>query len=446
MSWLLRYRIQLYIRNSIWFVPALSIVAGLVAVALLTRYERVEGLEMNVSRETARSIVGTVAASMFSLVVLVSSAVLVAVQLASAQLTPRIIAMIYRNPMRKFVLAAFVFTFTFSVGLLVRLESGVPLLTSYIAAYGFLFNLALFLYFIDSMGKTLRPSSALRAVALMERDVIRTVYQRRLDEHMSGPPTPVKNLGTKPGRIVLNTVDGVLLAFDMKGLVSLAEQSNCLIELIPQVGDFVAAGEPLFCIFQGGEFMADDRLRNSVAFGAERTVEQDPLFAFRIMVDIASKALSPAVNDPTTAVLAIDQIHHLLRDVGSRYLAQGWETDSTGQLRLVYRTPSWDSSVHLAITEVRQYGRDSMQVMRRLRAMLENLIETLPDLRRPLLYRELNMLEGASKRAFPEPEDQTFAEIGDRQGIGGSRVDLRTGEPYQSDGVSPIPSGGSGAA
>jgi uncharacterized membrane protein len=446
MGWLLRYRIKLYIRNSIWFFPALSIVAGLVTVALLTRYERAQGWEMKVSRETARAIMGTVAASMFSLVVLVSSAILVAVQLASAQLTPRIIAMIYRNPVRKFVLAVFVFTFTFSVGLLVRLEGGMPLLTSYIAAYGFLFNLALFLYFIDSMGKTLRPSSALRTVAQLEREVIRTVYQRRLDKHMSGPPAPIRNLETKPGRIVLNTVDGVLLAFDMKGLVSLAEQSNCLIELIPQVGDFVAAGDPLFRIFQGEEFMADDRLRNSVALGAERAAEQDPLFAFRIIVDIASKALSPAVNDPTTAVLAIDQIHHLLRDVGNRYLAQGWETDRTGQLRLVYRTPSWDSFVHLAITEVRQYGRDSMQVTRRLRAMLENLIETLPDRRTPLLYRELNLLEGAAKRAFPEPEDQTLAEIGDSQGIGGSRGDLRPGEPLQSDGVGPIPSRSSGAA
>jgi uncharacterized membrane protein len=446
MGWLLRYRIQFYIRNSIWIFPALSIVAGLVAVRLLTYYERVQGWEMDVSRETARAVMGTVAASMFSLVVLVSSAVLVAVQLASAQLTPRMIALIYRNPARKAVLAAFVFTFTFSVGLLVRLEGGVPWLTGYLAAYGFLLNLALFLYFIDSMGKTLRPSSALRNVALIGRDVIRSVYPQWLNEQNSRPPEPIKDFEDKPRRIVLNTADGVLLAFDLKGLVSFAGKSNCLIELVPEVGDFIAAGDPLFRIFQGGEDLAEDTLRNSVVLSQERTVEQDPMFAFRIMVDIASKALSPAVNDPTTAVLAIDQIHHLLRDVGSRYLAEGRETDGAGRLRLVYRTPNWENFVQLAVTEVRQYGRESIQVIRRLRAMLENLIETLPDIRAPLLYRELSLLEGSSKRTFPDLDDQMLAGISDLQGMGGSRSEHRQRGRVQTDGADSIASRSSGAA
>ena len=121
MSWLLRYRVRSYLSNSLWIFPAASIFAGLASVALLTRYERAMGWEADVSLETARAVMGTVAASMFTLVVLVCSTVLLAVQLASAQLTPRIIALLYRQPMRKLSLSAFVFTFTFSVGVLVRL-------------------------------------------------------------------------------------------------------------------------------------------------------------------------------------------------------------------------------------------------------------------------------------------------------------------------------------
>lgn len=143
------------------------------------------------------------------------------------------------------------------------------------------------------------------------------------------------------------------------------------------------------------------------------------MFAFRIIVDIASKALSPAINDPTTAVLAIDQIHHLLREVGNRYLAEGHERDHAGRVRLVYRTPNWEDFLHLAVTEIRQYGRDSIQVMRRLRAMLENLIDTLPARRTPLLRRELELLQQSSKRAFPDMDDQVLADIGDLQGMGG---------------------------
>src|SRR5205823_15013784 len=80
-------------------------------------------------------------------------------------------------------------------------------------------------------------------------------------------------------------------------------------------------------------------LHHSVAVGQERTMEQDPAFAFRIIVDIACKGLSPAINDPTTAVLALDQIHHLLREVGRRHLDDERVRESSGRVRLVYRTP-----------------------------------------------------------------------------------------------------------
>ncbi len=429
MNWLVRHRIQLYVRNSIWIYPSFAIVAGLIAVSLLSRFERFLGWHSNLDPETARTVMATVASSLLTLVVLVTSAMLLVVQLASAQLTPRIIAFVYRNNTRKLLLSLFVFTFTFSVGVLVRIEDSVPLLSGYFAAYGFLLNLALMLYFIDGVGKTLRPSSVLRVVGLSGREVIAAVYPRRLDEQQALSPEPIAALDGKPDRIIMNLVGGSVLAFDLKGLVSLAEQSDCLIELIPQVGDFVAAGDPLFQIFEGGGDLSDEVLRKSVALGQERTLEQDPMFAFRVIVDIASKALSPAINDPTTAVLAIDQIHHLLREVGNRYLAEGRERDRAGRVRLVYRTPNWENFLHLAVTEIRHYGRDSIQVMRRLRAMLENLIETLPARRTPLLRRELELLHQSSKRAFPDMDDQVLADIGDLQGMGGVREEICAPSP-----------------
>src|SRR5688500_15066449 len=129
MSWLDPYRFKLYIRHSIWIFPALSIVVGLIAVMLLHRIERTMGWELTVSQETARLVMSTVATSMFTLVVVGTSAVLLIVQLASAQLTPRIIALVYRDNLRKLSLSVFVFTFPLSVGVLVRIETRVPLLT-----------------------------------------------------------------------------------------------------------------------------------------------------------------------------------------------------------------------------------------------------------------------------------------------------------------------------
>ena len=149
-------------------------------------------------------------------------------------------------------------------------------------------------------------------------------------------------------------------------------------------------------------------------------MRQDPLFAFRIMVDIAARALSPAINDPTTAVLAIDQIHRLLRYAGGKNLDNAHVHDGAGKLRLVFPTPDWEDIVDLALTETRQYGASSIQVARRLRAMLDHLIERLPQARTAALRQELDLLEKSVARSFADPEDRRRANIGDFQGLGGS--------------------------
>lgn len=422
MNWRQRYRLLLYFRNSLWILPTASIVIAVVSVAILTRYEESIGSTTSVSAEGVRAIMSTVASSTFTLVVLVSSAVLLAIQLAGAQLTPRIIAMVYRSPYQKLAFSIFVFTFTFSAVVLARIDKSAPLIASYVAAYGFLLNIALFILFIDNLGKMLRPSSAVRAVALSGRAVIRAAYPETIEED-TPPPVEIKTITNEKPRTVLSATDGSLLAFDLKGLTVLAQRYDCVIELVPEVGQFVAEGDPLFRVYGGSEGPSEKSLRNSVAKGEERTPEQDPLFAFRILVDIASKALSPAINDPTTAVLAIDQIHHLLRDVGKRYLGDGRATDQAGKIRLIYRKPNWEDFVLLAITEIRHYGRDSIQVQRRLRAMLTDLVETLPARRAGILTAELALLASSSKRTFQDIADQNLAEAGDLQGIGGSYED-----------------------
>ena len=189
---------------------------------------------------------------------------------------------------------------------------------------------------------------------------------------------------------------------------------------MPQVGDFVATDEPLFVLYGGATAIDDRILQTTVAFGSERTMEQDPLFAFRIMADIALKALSPAINDPTTAVLAIDQIHRLLRVVGKRQLRGETINDERGQCRVIYRTPNWEDFVHLACTEIRSCGAGNVQVARRLRAMLDNLIASLPPHRHGALEEERRRLERVLEPLYSLPEDLALARIPDSQGLGGS--------------------------
>jgi uncharacterized membrane protein len=378
------------------------------------------GWEASVSSEGARALLSTLSASMFTFIVFVFSILLLSVQLASAQLTPRVIALFYRSPVLKYSLTFFVFAFTFSLAVLFRIGDSVMQISLWIAGYSCLASIGIFLYMIDNVGKSLRPISLLNLLGGKGQEVIMDVFPKPFTGKEDNTAYISETENRTSLRIIETRHTGVVLAFDLAGLVALARRTNCLIELVPQVGDFVTAGDPLFKLYKGGESIPDYLLQHAVAIGQERTMEQDPGFAFRMIVDIASKALSPAINDPTTAVLALDQIHRLLRLVAFRQLATGQAYDATGQLRLIFRTPDWDDFLSLAITEIRQYGKDSLQVVRRIRAMLENLIAIVPSQRAESIRVELEVLSRGNDHEFYHPEDRLLANSADSLGIGGS--------------------------
>jgi uncharacterized membrane protein len=212
---------------------------------------------------------------------------------------------------------------------------------------------------------------------------------------------------------------GAVLGFSPADLARVARAADAVVELVPQVGDFVAPGDPLVRV-AGGKPVDEAAVRGCVAVGAERTLDQDPRFAFRILADVANKALSPAINDPTTAVLALDQIASLLRFLGNRRLDEGVVRDESGAARVVYGTPDWPDFVMLAVSEVRHYGAGSIQVDRRLRAVLEHLIRELPAGRHPPLREELDLLGRAVEWGFRDETDRKRAGVGDPQGVGAS--------------------------
>jgi uncharacterized membrane protein len=225
----------------------------------------------------------------------------------------------------------------------------------------------------------------------------------------------------KPDRIIRHRgTSAIILAVNVQDLVAEAQRIDAVIELAPRVGDFVPSGEPLFIVHGGTGNVEERRLLGAVALGPERTIDQDSTFAFRVIVDIAIKALSKAINDPTTAVLAIDQLHRLLRMVGGRHLREEQVVDDAGQLRVVFPTPNWDDFLQLAFSELRLYGTENFQVARRLRAMINNLMQALPESRRPSLRIELELLDRSIEQNYLFPEDRALARTPDMQGLGGS--------------------------
>jgi uncharacterized membrane protein len=213
---------------------------------------------------------------------------------------------------------------------------------------------------------------------------------------------------------------GVVTSFDRRALVDAATRAGAVVELVPGVGEFVGPHEELLRV-HGGR-LDETQLARLVEIEDERTIEQDPAFAMRIVVDTAIRALSPAINDPTTAVQALDVLEVLVRDLAGRDLEASLARDAAGDLRLVWPTPSWDDVLDLAFEEIRDYGAGSVQICRRLRAVLEDLLASTPPERHPAIEARLGRLDAAVQNAFPEgsPELAT-AMVADPTGLGRAR-------------------------
>jgi uncharacterized membrane protein len=165
-----------------------------------------------------------------------------------------------------------------------------------------------------------------------------------------------------------------------------------------------------------------------VALGDERTVEQDPSFAIRIMVDVANKALSAAINDPTTAVQVIDHLGEVLRVIGGMDLSRSqWTSEHEASIGVVLPIRSWEDYLTLAGTEIRCYGASSIQVMRRMRALLEELHDEVREEHRPAIDEELARLDATVARSFGESVDIDRARVADPQGIGGRSGEVTRG-------------------
>ncbi|MGA9092370.1 MAG: DUF2254 domain-containing protein [Bradyrhizobium sp.] len=425
MNWNRLYGLRSYLESSLWVVPFIAIPLALVLVRLLDRLDAwLSWSLLNFNSTGAQVLLEAFVTATLSFVVFTFGSLLVAIQVASAQMTPRIIATtLLRNDVVRYTVGLFILTLMYALSAQNRMGGDVHQLVMLVATVLGIFSFAAFFYLIDYASRLLRPISILSNVGRDGLSVIESVYPDQTRGPDVREPESLR-LGNPDGVIRHQGTSGIVLAANLKLLLEEAVRLNGVIEFVPEVGDFVAVDEPLFNLYGGARLIDEETLRASVAFGSERTMDQDPTFAFRIVIDIALKALSPAINDPTTAVLAIDQLHRMLRMVGNRHLRTDETLDKSGQLRVVFRTPNWEDFVHLAFSEIRSCGSNNLQVARRLRAMIENLVHTLPAHRHAALLVELGLLDREIEKHFIYPEDFALARIADAQGLGGHSVEI----------------------
>ena len=408
------------LRTSLWFIPLAMVVLASLVAELLVRIDRSEHAPIfgfHGDASSAQDLLATVAASNLAMTTLVVSITMVALQLASQQFSPRVMRTFFRDTGTKVALGIFLGTTVYALLVLRVVTPGnlrepefVPTVSVSVAFGMMLCSLGTFLYYLNHVAHAIRAVHIIDAVSAETRATIRT---SELGDDRLGPgdwpegPSVLRLGSAKP--------PGAIISVDEDDLLALAAARRVRVQLVPRVGDYLPSNAPLAEVWpdepgQEPRITAVE-VAAFVGLGRERTMRQDVAFGFRQLVDTAIKALSPAVNDPTTAVQVLGRIHDLLRRLAILPDHTSVRRDASGTARLLLSVPSWDDLVALACDEIRQFGASSIHVHQRMRAMLDDLELAVGEgsPRLAALERQRLLLDRAADRVFPDPEDRESA-------------------------------------
>ncbi|MEV1281650.1 DUF2254 domain-containing protein [Modestobacter sp. NPDC049651] len=411
-------RLQRFVRSSLWLLPLGCLAAGVLLAVGALAVDRATGYRLVPQSLTgtpsdAQTILSSFATAMVSLTSLVLTVTLVAVQLAMGQFSPRIVGALLDDRFNQLAIGLFGATFLVAVLTLREVRGsdtgivpGLSMLLSYVLMLASIVALVLF---VHHAGQGLRVAGLIDLVG----DRSRAFIVREHGDVPAAAGSPSDVLAARPGNIV---------RVDRPALVAAARRADCVLELVPVVGDFVVGGAPLFRVRStdgepAARLGAADVTRH-VLLGPERVHTEDLAYGIRKLVDIGVRSIAQPFNDPTTAVQALHRLHDLLRQIAPRPLPCGEHRDADGVVRLVERTVSWDGYVRLAFDEIRLAGASEPQVTRKLCAALADLKGVAPPDRQAPLDRQLRLLDAAVRRAHDDEEDVLSALTPDTEGIG----------------------------
>jgi uncharacterized membrane protein len=423
MSWSTGFRLRQYLKGSLWVLPLVAAVLGAVlggGEVLLDKSVHLPAYWTYTS-STASTLLSAIVGSTAALTGFVVTVTVLVVQMATGTFSARYMRLWYRDRLLKGLLAILVFTLTFSFSLLRRVSNDyVPNLGISIAGILLVVCLVVFLIYLDQVLHRLRPV----AVAALVAGYVRRDFKRSEEALAAAPDVywgKVARDREDRSLEVHSAKPGAIQAIDVRGLLHWARRHRALVAMCHGPGDFVPAGAKLIEVYGGDSGPeAEQRLLGMIGLGSERTIEQDPAFGIRIMVDIADLALSPAVNDPTTAVQVLDHLGDVLALIGQTDLSRSpWREEPGITTGLVIPVRTWEDYLTLGVTEIREYGSGGIQVMRRMRAVLEQLREQVRPEYRPAVEGELTRLDATVARKFGDSVDLDRAGTADAQGIGG---------------------------
>jgi uncharacterized membrane protein len=380
--------------ESLWLWPAVAAIGAWVAGALasrhLTSFVLHQGL-FPTDLDDSRTLLATIAAALLTFTGVVFSITLVALQMASTQYSPRVLRTFMRKPITKLALSTFIATFVYSMTLLASVGSNhAHTVAQGAVALAYLLVLASVLVFVVFVHSTVRSMRVSYLVEAVFHETLGSVRHAHLPAS-AYRDAPEPSFQPAPAVLRFDHKDAVLDGLDTRALVALARRSGCVLRVRVPVGTFVTRGFDLFEV-HGGHAPRDAEVLAALHSSPVRTLYQDPSYGVRQLVDVGCRALSRAVNDPTTAVQVLDRLQALMRVVAVQPDPSGAYVDDAGDVRLVVPNPGWDRLIDLAFTEIALFGSGSPQITRKLMAIYDDLAGLVPEERQGAVGRQRDWL------------------------------------------------------
>ena len=430
-----RVRRRERLRSTFWFIPAIFVPMSAALALIMHRVDQAinmapgEAAWWVASSSAATNVLSTIAAAMLTFVGVVFSVTLVALQLASSQVSPRVLRSFVRSPIPKLAFGTFISTFVYSLFLLSQISGSnarLPVAGVAVALLLVLACIAIFIVYVDTTVRRMQVSHVISAVAGETRHAILQTH-RGVDRYITARFPEVADTsapvvlddsviaGRRPSR-------GVVQGVDLARIVELARQHDVVVHQVRRVGQFAAEGDLMFEVagFEAGSDApsAQEIFVGIVDLGRERTLYQDPLYGIRQLVDTATQALSPAVNSTTTAVQALDRLFDLVGRIGRLPTPTGLVADDDGMVRFVYPVLTWADVVELAFVEIRQFGSGATQITRRLLAGFDELLRDLPEDRHDAIRAQQEAVTHGVQQRAVNSADMATALRPDPMGLG----------------------------
>ncbi|MGE3508112.1 MAG: DUF2254 domain-containing protein [Vicinamibacterales bacterium] len=411
-------RLWTSLRSSLWFVPALMVACAVGLAAVLVSAEGILGSELvrhhprlfGADASGSREMLSAIASSMITVAGVTFSLTLVAITQASSQYTPRVLRNYMGDRVTQLFLGYFVAVFAYALVVLRTIRSGeedpfVPSAAVLAALVLAVASVGILILFVHRIAGSIQASTIISSIAGETAHAIDNLFPEELGE--AEEEEPAASVSQPQWKSVPASDSGYIQDIDSEKLLAFAEEQTAVVRMSKGVGEFVTRGEPLLAITTEATDETKSRLNGMFSLGHHRTIDQDSAFGVRQIVDIALKALSPGVNDVTTAIVSLDYLGTILARMARRRTA-AWKRGTNGDLRVIGRGATFESLADDAFDQIRDAARDNAAIYLRMLDTIGTVAaQTCAEERRRVLAAHVDRTQETALRCLQSERNRS---------------------------------------